>query len=402
MPVTVVIDPDAWANIPVRITVGAVIGEAQPVSAFFEITPTGDSPPINPISVWPVPQSMLGGLNVASLALGAVPAGTIDPAKEALLYDGLTPAGGSFQISSPAMPLEVSVDLVGDAPVPVSGVILNPQTNDGYRQSALRHFEVQLSTDGTTFTTVLSGELQPFMRDQIFAFDAPVDATSARLRMLDSYDPTNPLQPSAIALGEFSVISTPGFVPDTVDAINLADPALGGHIVRATPQQPDPNAFPAMLSADLTDGSLIETGDSTNTAISWVMAFGNDRAALIRQLGWTNRTDIDLTSNGTIPKVVVEVATDSPNGPWTTIGTWKLNVRDDGAVKPFRFKEPTWARFVRLSGDVDYTNGYSVFYPGQITVTEAPTSDSYTSAIGAYGSSNRDGPYEVANPRQYG
>ncbi|HRA48993.1 MAG TPA: hypothetical protein PK819_13065, partial [Thermomicrobiales bacterium] len=137
VPVTVVIDPDAWANIPVRITVGAVIGEAQPVSAFFEITPTGDSPPINPISVWPVPQSMLGGLNVASLALGAVPTGTIDPAKEALLYDGLTPAGGSFQISSPAMPLEVSVDLVGDAPVPVSGVILNPQTNDGYRQSAL-------------------------------------------------------------------------------------------------------------------------------------------------------------------------------------------------------------------------------------------------------------------------
>ena len=165
MPVTLRIDPDAWADIPVRITValesGGLIG-----TTYAEITPTAEAEPVNPVQMWPIPDAMLGGLDLASPALGAIVAGTFNPDQEALLHDAVAPIGTGFYASAPVLPLTLTVDLAGDAPAPVAGIILNPQTNYGLPQMQVRDFELRLSTDGVTYTTALSGTLSAVNREQ--------------------------------------------------------------------------------------------------------------------------------------------------------------------------------------------------------------------------------------------
>ena len=334
IPVTVTIDPDAWANVPVRITVGVFTGGAKPITAFFEINPTASAPPVNPKTTWPVPASMLGGLNLASPALGAVPAGTIDVVNESLLYDGLAPIGRSFWVSGPVLPLEVSVDLAGDSPAPIAGFILNSRSGDGLRSTQVRHFEIQLSTDGTTFETVVAGELSLLVQDQYFPLENPIEAVAARLRIIDSYNQTSPKEPGYISLGEFSVIATPGYVPETLKAINLADPALGGHIVRISPQQQDPNSFVGMLDSDLSTYWYFDDGEGA-TSFTWIVGFGNNRAAQFSKIGWKERDGWNQETEAIIDSVKIEVAVDSLNGPWTDVGTWKLKRNEKGDARSF-------------------------------------------------------------------
>lgn len=400
-PVTVQIEPDAWANVPVRITIGAFVGASNPVTAFFEITPTASAPPVNPETSWPVPDAMLGGLNLAATALGATPAGTLDLAQEAFLYDGVSPVGATFSISSPVLPLEVTTDLAGDAPASIAGFMINNQANDGLRQSQARHVEFQLSGDGVSFETVLTAELSPIVRDQYFVLESPVDAVAARLRILDSYHPDYPTQPTYISIGEFAVVADPGFVPSFDKGINLADPALGGHVVRISPQQTDPNAFVGMLDADLAT-SWSFAGGADGSSISWVIGFGNNRAAQFSKIGWKERDAWNPDSEAVINAVTVEVAVDSLNGPWTTIATWNLRRNENGDARSFTPDAPVWARYIRFTATIDTTYGLYAFMPGQLTVTEAPLSSDYHSAVGAYGSTNKNGPYEVAYPIEYG
>ena len=396
VPVTVVIDPDAWANIPVRITIGAFAGANKPVTAFFEVTPTAESPPIDPVDAWPVPTSMLGGLNLAATALGAVPANTVSADSEKYLYDGVSPVGLDFYISGPTLPMDITVDLAGDDAAPIVGFMLNPQSQDVNVTEQVRHFEIQVSTDGSTFTTAVTGELSPLLHDQYFALDGPVQATQARLHIIDSWNVDGPTTTGYLSLGEFAVIAQPGYLPSTLTAINLADPALGGHIVRMEPQQSSPDLLDSMLSPDMTLNYL--TTDSSDPNVSFVIGFGNDRAAQLTELDWHEGDSWNQSGYGSLTKLTVEVSTGTSAGPWTKIGTWKIKDDDQGLGKPYTFKKPTWARFVRLSGTVDISTIYTWVLPGQISVIEAPMSDSYSSAIGAYGSTNSNGPYEVANP----
>src|SRR6185503_18179732 len=53
VPISVQIEADAWANIPVRITIALGVGDLT-ASAYAEITPTAESPPINPVQAWPI------------------------------------------------------------------------------------------------------------------------------------------------------------------------------------------------------------------------------------------------------------------------------------------------------------------------------------------------------------
>ena len=147
--------------------------------------------------MWPIPDAMLGGLDLASPALGAIVAGTFNPDQEALLHDAVAPIGTGFYASAPVLPLTLTVDLAGDAPAPVAGIILNPQTNYGLPQEQIRDFELRLSTDGVTYTTALSGTLSALNREQAFALPALVDATLAQLVIISTYDP-NPTQPNEL------------------------------------------------------------------------------------------------------------------------------------------------------------------------------------------------------------
>ncbi|HET7055450.1 MAG TPA: VWA domain-containing protein, partial [Thermomicrobiales bacterium] len=390
VPIHVAIEPDAWADIPVRITIGIEVGDVM-TSAFTEITPTAAAAPANPTQAWPIPFDVLGGFDLASPALGATVAGTVDPAGESLLHDGVAPVGSGLVVNSPVLPLTLTVDLAGDAAAPVRGIILNPLAGDGMPQSRVRQLELQLSTDGVTYTTVWTGELSAIGREQAFLLPEPIEATHAQLVILSSYD-TNPTAPSYLGLGEWSVIAEPGFVPETVDRINVADPAFGGHIVRTDPQLQTPDEWQAMLDGDRT--ALREYPSETG-AFSWVIGFQDDRAALVTDLAWI---DPDGTNpDERISKVTVEVTTGTPSGPWESLGTWTLKRNDKGGVRRFKLDAPAWARFIRISGAVD-PNASSVEYPAQIQIFEAQAGDGYRSVIGAWGGTSAAAMYELKNP----
>jgi hypothetical protein len=390
VPISVQIEPDTWANIPVRITLAAETSDRY-VTTWAEITPTADAPLANPHQAWPAPAPLLGGLDLASPALGAVVAGTIDAEREAFLHDGVAPVGSGFALSSPTLPLELTVDLAGDQAAPVAGILLNPQTVDGFPHEQVRDFEFQLSSDGVTFTTALTGTLSPILREQYFVLPEPVTATHARLIILSGYDP-NPTRPGLISLGEWGVIGQPGFVPATIDRINIADWSFGGHVVRANPQMSTPDKAVSVLTPD----DRRETdypGDAA--AIDWVIGFNDNRAALIIEINWVDPLDTDPATR--LTEVEVQVSMGSPSGPWQSVGQWTLRRAENGNVRKFRPDEPIWARYVRLIGNPPEASS-TLEYPAQIAIYEAPIGEDYLSVIGTWGSTNPAGYFELQNP----
>src|SRR5690606_21997101 len=112
-----------------------------------------------------LPPSMLGGLNVAWSALGGT-----SPDNRPKLIDGLSGPSSTMRLSSTdAASVQPVIDLAGDAPVSLAGLILDSWTAGG-RAERLRDFAVSASLDGVTFTPVLRGRLSPRAGEQAFAF----------------------------------------------------------------------------------------------------------------------------------------------------------------------------------------------------------------------------------------
>ncbi len=145
VPATIDVAPDAWADIPVRVTIRARDPEGAQVTGSAELTPARDVPPVGAEQAWPVPDAFLGGLDVASIAAGAAPAGDIDAAGEALLHDGATRIDMGFSAAASQLPITLTVDLAGDDPVPVVGTILDPLARDASLAGTPRDFELRLS-----------------------------------------------------------------------------------------------------------------------------------------------------------------------------------------------------------------------------------------------------------------
>ncbi|GIW04524.1 MAG: hypothetical protein KatS3mg059_1144 [Thermomicrobiales bacterium] len=388
VPVTIWAGPDAWAGRPVRVTVRARDRQGSQVTAFVEITPSVDAAPVDPGRPWSVPDALAGGLDVASLALGAQVVPVLDPDGEARLHDGVAQPNDVLSVHPGSLPLELTVDLAGDAAVPVAGIVLNPQGADSSTpQGLVRQFELALSADGTTFTTVLAGELAPIAIDQPFVLPEPVSATAARLRILSTWG-SDPGNPGEVALGEWKVIARPGVVPDSALQINLADPAMGGHVVWLDPVTPDPSFATAMLA----EGTDRLTQPVAGQA-SWVIGFEDDRAAQITELQW-------IDPDGSVPeerfeRVTLAVSTESPVGPWQELGTWTLRRAADGAVEPFVLDAPVWARFVRFVASDLAEASHFMEYPAVIRIFERATDDTYRSVTGEWGQDTPFGPYEL-------
>ena len=126
-------------------------------------------------------------------------------------------------------------------------MILNPQAAGADIEEAPKQVELWLSDDGVTWTEATSGELSPLPIDQSFVLPAPVMARYAQLRITSMWmdDATT------VALGEFKVIATPGTAPSSTP-LNVADPALGGHMVFMDPQSPLEDTPYTALDEDLT------------------------------------------------------------------------------------------------------------------------------------------------------
>jgi hypothetical protein len=331
VPVAIVAQPYAWADEPVRISVRVRDGAGAQATAFTLITPRHDAEPVDPVPVWPLPDALLGGLDVASLALGARTLPSIDQAAEDQLHDGLAHAGLGFVAGTDALPVTLTVDLAGDRPVPIAGTILDPLAGDGFPGDVPADFEFLLSTDGVIFDPVLRGRLTTLTRDQAFVLPQPVEATHAQLRI----DSVHGGGRDQVALGEWKVVAVPGATPGDAP-IDLAQPVRGGHVAWIDPQPPDPTFGGALLDDDPTPQQLyLDVG----TTVTWVVGFRDDRAAQLTRLEWVD--PIPSTEGKRFESVEVAISMDGPAGPWQDAGAWTLERAVDGSVTPFVFAEPT-------------------------------------------------------------
>ncbi len=389
VPVTIDVLPDAWADIPVRITVRARDSAGAQATTHQDLTPDRTSLPLAPYLAWSVPDALLGGLDVAATALGATPVPSVDPTAEALLYDGIEHDGNYFAATEGTQRITLTTDLAGDSALPVAGIIIDPI---GPVESAItgpRAFTLSLSSDGVTYEDVLSGEVSPLPLDQPFVLPSPVQARFARLRIDSTWaDPSLPF-----AIGEWKVIAQPGIGPSPTP-FDVADPSLGGHVVWADPVFASQSEAQRMLDQDASSDQVVYAPRGTTP--TWVVGFKDDRAANLSELDW-----VDLANSNPafrLKHVAVAISTQSPLGPWQDIGTWSLSRRGDGTVAPFSLSAPTWARFIRFTGDRITSDGSGWEPPGVLRALEVPLSASDLPVVGEWGQGGSWGPLEWQQP----
>ncbi|MFN8519617.1 MAG: VWA domain-containing protein [Chloroflexota bacterium] len=391
VPVSVTVPPDAWADVPTRVWVRMTDAEGRSASVWLDVTPGRDAPPVAPSQAWPIPDQLLGGLDVASTALGAgVVQPRFNPASEESLHDGLAVMGAGFIGSIAAgQPAVFTMDLATDEPVPVAGIVIDPLAGDPARVASPRAFELELSADGATWRTALAGELTPRMADQPFVLPQPVDARFARLTIRSTWGGDH----ATLQLGEWQVIATPGWAPP--GPINVADPRNGGHVVTASSNLTDPRQGEATLSEDLETAPwtpYLEPG----TQFSWVVGFRDGRAAQVTELQWVDAAGDDPTQR--FASVRVELSDESPLGPWQDAGVWELARAEEGRVAPFRLAAPAWARYVRLTADGPTERKEYRALPVVLRVIERPTDATYRSITGAWGRTSRAAIQELSLP----
>jgi len=387
VPVRVDIRPDAWADAPVRLSVSAKTAEGGGRTAAVVMDAHRDAAVVGSHTAWPVPDALLGGLNVAGLALGGEPMGLIDYDRELFLFDDVTPAGAGFGKGSMELPVDLGVDLAGDSPVPIAGIILNPLARSSQLTEIIEDFELLLSTNGEDWTTVLTGELQPLPIDQAFVLDQPVAASHAMLRVHSLHRGRS----RTVALGEWKVIAEPGAVPDPMPS-NIAAPVRGGHVARHAPNAGWWQQWYGMLDEETKRRTV---SFDLEDELEIIIGFQEGRAALITGLRWLDRDGSDEQTR--VDAVDVEVGLNGSLGPWESVGAWAFERGADGSVVPFDLDEPTWARFVRLSAPLP-TEKKRVEFPATVEVIERATGDDYRSILGEWGYTSNRGPYEWLVP----
>lgn len=392
VPVSINVPPDAYADRPVRISAALFTGSRLKGEAVAEIQVEREDTGTAAVSYWSLPDALLGGINVAWSALGGRLAA--DPGDDvgrdfARAFDGMAVKGEGLSLrgrkdvqSAP----ELIVELANDEPVQVRGVAISLLGSDAIQQQ-LAELELYLSVDGQDWTLAAREPLLAVRSEQAFVLDTPLPARFAKLRMARFFA-DQPMPPGG-KLGELKIVAAPGVDVSGGEGYNLADPALGGHVVWSLPP----------LEAQSWDGSvLVKSEDSrpvvvrAGESLDWVIGFHHDRAARIARLEWTPAAQ---ERQGTVPvnEVEVSVSLESPAGPWRSMGSWRP---EQGATEhSFTFPADTWARFVRFTVPAsEQTRQYRL--PAAIGVWEIPTSPDYFSILGEWGLDGRAASYELA------
>ena len=389
VPISVEIADDAWAD-TVRISVAARTPDAGSITTAAEIRAETGAIPVGLRTGWRLPEALLGGLDVASLALGASPLPVAEAEDRDALHDGLTPIAGGFRVPWQGQPIDIPIDLAGSAPLPIVGMVLNPLALAHDLRGAPRDVELFLSLDGSTWTSALSAAMEPIPIDQPFVLDVPVSATHAMLRIHSTHGPRNAI----LGLGEWKVVAEPGIEPDPMPR-NIAAPSRGGHVVRYTPFAQDLGPGYRMLDGDLAPERL--TVRPAGAGFEAIVGFAEGRAAQIERLVLRDPDGSDPTLR--LEAIEVEVALDGPLGPWQPVGTWELARGDSGVAPPFVFDEPRWARFVRLSRQIG-EDASVLELPAVIEVHERAADDGYRSILAEWGRESSHGPLEWTRPLQ--
>jgi len=391
VPLMLHVPADALADRPVRISARATNDEGAQVETFINISAGRDTPPVNAVHGWALPEELRGGFNVAWSALGGRYAGNKESAFGLTfdhLIDGMAVENQGVQVRGgfKSETADLTVELAGGEPIEVAGLALNLLSHT-VGERFLKNFEVSLSLDGKEFTPVLADELVPIKAEQLFVLKRPVQARYARLHLKDTFEG----RPKPyMSLGEFKVIARPGVDISDGKGFNIANPALGGHVVWSRPAITASNWDGDML---LEDGQYDQTRVRAGQALEWVIGFHHGRAAQITRLEWIDSAR--TTADRKIQKVSVTVSRESPVGPWQPIGDWNLA---GGTAPPvFTFDEPTWARFVKLSvAGPDQLKTHAL--PEVLRIWERATGDEYRSILAEWGFASQAAIYEELHP----
>lgn len=373
VPVTLTLPADLRDDVPVQIALAATTEEGSR-GAKLSVPAVCQAPPVLPRWHWPVPEPLLGGIDVLWAALGAeVHADSISGRSAANLVDGRASPAYDARIDGSLPTYRVA----GEGPTELVGALLHPM---GIRSTdeQLKGFRLEVSLDGEEFRTVHEGELRAARVEQAVVFNEPVMARYVRLVPLD-----NQAGRQHIRLGELKVISSERA---PLGRFDLADPAVGGHVVWT-----DPSANRDFLRSHRASERVDLRGTDE---FSFVLAFHNSRAALIASLEWGGDQD---SGDAPFEQVSVDVSLTGAAGPWEPLADWEFKRDEDGRAT-LELEEPTWARYLRFTARTATEDQRRAPLPRELTVWEAEAGGDYYSILGEWGMASPLGIYEELNP----
>ncbi len=375
LPVELTLPADIFSGSPLDFNYGLADGSGKSVSTRASVVPTCEAPLVGGHSWWPVPESVLGYLNVAWQPFGASLAADAAGSDMFVLDGRISPARPPTRNFGH----EFLLDL-GEARE-LTATALHP-VGSGSGSERLRNFELAVSADGQDWTVILNDRLVPARVEQFFTFDEPVTARYARLTMLDSFG-----QRDAVGIGEWKLLS-----PASPGQLNIAAESLGGHVVHSKPLVP--GSYSMLADPDFggspSHGAVaVRSGEELP---EWVIGFHHNRAARVASVEW-----MDSAREQNVDNLKLWVATESPLGPWLELADWELE-RDAGHAV-LQLDEPVWARFMRfqVQGESPERNtNYEL--PLQLKVIEA---GDYPSILGEWGMDSSWSYYEYSNPELF-
>jgi hypothetical protein len=366
VPVAALLPPDLRDDLPVRWTIG-LRDDLGVATATSTVVPVCEAPPIAPMPHWPLPEPLLGRLDLAWTALGARPLD--DSGRTARLFGGRVAPSTGLRLGADE---PVDVELAGGAPVRLVGTVLHPLTFADVPDQ-LRGFEVWTSMDGVAYERVLRASLRAARIGQGFAFDAPVTARFARLVTIDAQNGR-----SNAVLGSWQLL---GDDATDLGPLNLADPAAGGHVVWAEPVF---QSRSRILDADAGSVRL----DLRGVDLTFVVGFHHGRAAQATRIEW--QADVDEGRSAQPTEVAVSASLEGPLGPWTELGTWPLATEGTSVLE---LEAPTWVRYLRFETPAP-DDGSGLLLPAQVRVIERTADAGYRSALGSWGYDARTASFE--------
>lgn len=389
VPLEIRVPRDAWADRPVRISARVRNGVDAQAETWQEVSIRRNLPAVGASLDWPLPDSLVGGFNVAWSALGSRWVGSSRTGTgnyEYLFNDQvygriMTCCPTAYGWNDEPRP-ELTIELSALAPVPVAGIALNHFAPGGNPWAKIREGALLLSDDGEEFREVLRFATQPVETEQYFALPQPQMARFARLRADSTFEVRSGSY--GLILGEWKVLAVPGFDLSAGSGFNLATRALGGHVVSDSP--PNANHLTSILEPNVRNTGLnyLAAGKS----LEYVIGFHHNRAAQIRRINWIYG---DVPDNGRFERVKVSVSTESPLGPWAPIG--EIVTGDPAAASFLELAAPVWARFVRFTS-ARPEDAYVQYGPLAIEIWERPTDANYQSILAEWGNANRAAGYE--------
>ncbi|HZJ10153.1 MAG TPA: discoidin domain-containing protein, partial [Trueperaceae bacterium] len=396
LPAVVEVGAGATVEVPFSLELPSDMGDDAPLTLELAassplLSAVGDArlglrceaSPLSPHAYWPLPEPLLGRPNVLFAGFGAsAPPGFEGTSRDRWLADDRVAVSTGSYVSEEHSP---TFQLPGDEPVALVGTVLQPLSDVAVGEQ-LRRFRVETSLDGVTFKSVLEAELGAARVDQAFVFPEPVTARYARLVFVDSQGGGN-----RGFLGEWQLIAAD---PALFSGLDLAAPSFGGHVVWSEP----------LLGQTAAANLLLREADSGRVdlrgreALDVVIGFNHGRAALVNRVTWLQPAESKATELFDLVEVAVSMS--GPAGPWRVLGEWPLAPSPDSQSE-IAFEEPVWARYVRLSAPKTATGDRFYYPPQKVAIHEAEIATAgvdheYRSALAAWGTASRLGPYEWA------